>query len=237
MSKIIGIYGLAANPPTLGHSHVIKSVLDANIVDEIWVIPTYVHFHGKNMAPYDVRVKMCEEAFYLGDKFSEDVVKIKKIEEDFVTLNPEYDGSTISMLANLRKHQDNDYRIIIGQDNADSMTTWKNGENLINNERFIVLPRHNTTKDVDGLVKINDAINGGFFNGEHNVFIGGEVAWYIRSRHTVLRDVEMLDISSTMARERCKRKTGLHFFEKLNGIVSDSIFGTIVKNHLYLGGE
>ena len=39
MPKIIGIYGLAANPPTLGHTHVIKSVLDANIVDEIWVVP------------------------------------------------------------------------------------------------------------------------------------------------------------------------------------------------------
>ena len=212
--KKIGLYGIAANPPTLGHTHVIKSVLASGVVNEIWVIPTYVHFHGKIMAPYDIRVAMCEHAFYWGAKFSEDVVKIKKIEEAIAILEPEYDGSTTSMLENLRKHQNHDYRIIIGQDNAESIRTWKNGTDLSRNEKFIILPR------------------------QQYIPVNSDVAWYKYEPNVFLSDVKLLPISSTMARDLCKREqTELLKFEKMEGILSDWIIPDIVKNQLYIGGE
>lgn len=237
MPKIIGIYGLAANPPTLGHTHVIKSVLDANIVDEIWVVPTYVHFHGKNMVPYEIRCEMCDRAFLKDAKFPKDIVKVMRIENAIATLEPDYDGSTTSMLENLRKHQNHDYRIIIGQDNADSMKTWKNGESLIQKERFIVLPRPKPI-NVNALDNIVPITQGGFRHGELNVFMSGEAPWYNRPWHTVLRDIEMLDISSTMVRSMCAREdeTGINW-EELESVVSDWVITSIKEYRLYKEGN
>lgn len=212
--KRIGIYGGAFNPPTLGHTHVIKSVLEADIVDEIWVMPTFVHFHGKNMAPYDIRVEMCERSFLSEAKLPRDIVKIKKIEGAIADLEPDYDGSTTSMLENLRKHQTHDFRIIIGQDNADTMKTWKNGSELIANEKFIVLPR---------LQKVP---------------ANRDAGWYEYPPHMFLETIEMLDISSTMARGMCKRTDDSDFnVEQLEGVVSDWVVHLIRTNRLYKGGN
>lgn len=214
MPKIIGIYGLAANPPTLGHTHVIKSVLDANIVDEIWVAPTYVHFHGKNMAPYDLRVKMCEDAFIKDAQFPNDIVKVMRIESAIATLESDYDGSTTSMLENLRKHQTHDYRIIIGQDNADSMNSWKNGNDLIINEKFIVLPR------------------------PRKLPVNRDAGWYEYPPHMFLETIEMLDISSTMVRERCKHAhDALRLTDEMTNYISGYAMYRILENNLYRGDK
>lgn len=214
MPKIIGIYGLAANPPTLGHTHVIKSVLDANIVDEIWVVPTYVHFHGKNMVPYEIRCEMCDRAFLKDAKFPKDIVKVMRIENAIATLEPDYDGSTTSMLENLRKHQNHDYRIIIGQDNADSMHSWKNGNNLIANEKFIVLPR------------------------SRKLPVNRDAGWYEYPPHMFLETIEMLDISSTMVRERCNHAhDALKLTYEMSDCISAYVMYLILENNLYRGDK
>jgi nicotinate-nucleotide adenylyltransferase len=222
-SKRIGIYGGAFNPPTLGHTHVIKSVLEADVVDEIWVVPSFIHFHGKQMAPYDVRVKMCEHAFLKDfdcDTFTEDQVKIKKFEFAFSELVPEYDGSTSSMMENLRKHYDEDFYLIIGEDNADSMNTWKNGDELMSNEKFIIIPRP-TDNDFPEVM--------------------GKPMWYKYDPHTYLDQISEVNMSSTMARSLCKRPalslTPLPDVDELKRIVCGYVRHDILMNKLYMRGQ
>ena len=36
---------------------------DANLVDEIWIILSFIHYHGKEMAPFSLRYEMCVRLF------------------------------------------------------------------------------------------------------------------------------------------------------------------------------
>lgn len=131
----VAIFGLASNPPTLGHAHVVNSILALNKFEEVWVLPVYKHFHGKEMISFEHRFEMAVLAFKSMPK-----VKVLPYEMDFA-LNYDYDGSTINLLKHLRQIESNDYYIVIGQDNADTIDTWNHGNELKENEKFIVLPR------------------------------------------------------------------------------------------------
>lgn len=183
MDKRIGIYGGAFNPPTFGHAHVVKSVLDTNLVDEIWIIPSFIHYHGKEMAPFSLRYEMCVRLFTeeLNLGYDTDKVKILRVDELFSQVNPSYDGSMISMMERIRNLSDYDFRIIIGQDNADTISTWKNGSVLVEREKFITIPRPQT------------------------VPVNRDAGWYEYPPHTFLKDVKLLDMSSTKVRNLCKQ--------------------------------
>lgn len=131
----IAIFGLASNPPTLGHAHVVNSILALNKFEEVWVLPVYKHFHGKDMLSFEHRIEMARIAFK-----NMPYVKVFTYEMDFA-LKYDYDGSTINLLKHLRELDSNDYYIVIGQDNADTIDTWNHGNELKENEKFIVIPR------------------------------------------------------------------------------------------------
>lgn len=206
MDKRIGIYGGAFNPPTFGHAHVVKSVLDANIVDEIWIIPSFIHYHAKEMVSFSLRYEMCVRLFT-------EKVKILRVDELFSELNPLYDGSMMSMMERIRSLSDHDFYIIIGQDNADTINTWKNGSILVANEKFITIPR------------------------PRNIPCNRDAGWYEYPPHTFLKDVELLDISSTMVRNLCKLPL-IYKTEKeldlVNSLVGSLVVQIIVENDLYV---
>lgn len=52
----IGIMGAAFNPPTLGHKDLIEQALVA--VDEVWLVPSYMHAFSKRMLSYDYRCSL-----------------------------------------------------------------------------------------------------------------------------------------------------------------------------------
>lgn len=183
MDKRIGIYGGAFNPPTFGHAHVVKSVLDVNLVDEIWIIPSFIHYHGKEMTPFSLRYEMCVRLFTeeLNLGYDTDKVKVLRIDELFSDVNPSYDGSMISMMERIRNISIHDFYIIIGQDNADTISTWKNGSVLVEREKFITIPRPQA------------------------VPVNRDAGWYEYPPHTFLKDVKLLDMSSTMVRNLCNQ--------------------------------
>lgn len=204
----IGIYGIAANPPTLGHTYVINTVLDKKLVDEIWVIPTYINFLGKQMAPYNIRFDMCKRAFS-----DIDGVKIKNIEYAIAELVPDYDGSTLSMLEELRKHKNGDFTLIIGQDNADNIFNWRCGNKLIREEKFIIIPRLSDSKFTD---------------------VTGVPMWYTYEPHILINDINQLDCSSSIVRDLLKSRN-ISFNEQLTSLITESTLEIITHNNLYDG--
>lgn len=198
----IAIFGLASNPPTLGHAHVVKSILALNKFDEVWVLPVYKHFHGKEMIAFEHRVEMARLAFKNMPK-----VKVFPYEMDFA-LKHDYDGSTINLLKHLRELESNDYYIVIGQDNADTIETWNHGSELKENEKFIVLPRP-------------------------NCYLVEE--WYHLSPNVFLSSLKSLDISSTMARDLLKEYGINGQLVKLNKLLDHDVIEYITWKKLYRG--
>ena len=62
MTARIGLFGGSFNPPHAAHQMVALYVLETQPIDELWFVPTWRHVFGKDLAPFDDRVRMCELA-------------------------------------------------------------------------------------------------------------------------------------------------------------------------------
>lgn len=61
-AKEIALLGGSFNPPHVGHAMAAWWVLATQPVDELWLLPSFVHPFGKPLAPWADRVRMCELA-------------------------------------------------------------------------------------------------------------------------------------------------------------------------------
>lgn len=58
----VALLGGSFNPPHVAHLMVAWWSLSTQPVDEVWLLPAYVHPFGKELAPFEDRVRMCELA-------------------------------------------------------------------------------------------------------------------------------------------------------------------------------
>lgn len=59
----VGLFGGSFNPPHVGHSAICRWVFDRGLLDELWVIPCFIHPFGKELLPFEDRLAMCKLAF------------------------------------------------------------------------------------------------------------------------------------------------------------------------------
>lgn len=108
----IGLFGITANPPHLGHLAVINEALKE--VDEVWVSLVFKHPFGKNFIDYDDRLKMLN---LLLEKADLSRVKIKEIDKQYFDLYNKIPYS-YNLLSLLKKDDpEKDFKLIIGEDN------------------------------------------------------------------------------------------------------------------------
>jgi nicotinate-nucleotide adenylyltransferase len=137
----IALYGGTFNPPTEGHRQVIQSVLDAGIVDNVWVLPSLGKFK-KNSTAYAYRMAMCELAFS-----SMPDVSVSSLE---LALGEETNGYTSKVIEGAKRVFPHvDFYFIVGGDTAEKIPTkWYNGVSVAENEKFITIPRLNKNGSV-----------------------------------------------------------------------------------------
>src|SRR5437762_1596230 len=59
----IALFGGSFDPPTMGHLLAVAHVLATEPVDELWLVPVFEHpFRKRLVAPFDLRVELCEAA-------------------------------------------------------------------------------------------------------------------------------------------------------------------------------
>lgn len=126
--KKIAILGSAFDPIHIGHLALGKYA--ATVVDEVFFMPCYNHQYGKKMAEQEHRVAMLKLAIQDNDKFHAFEFEIKN----------RLTGSTYENLTKLKKILPEFY-FIIGGDNAENISGWKEWEKLIAEVPFIVVPR------------------------------------------------------------------------------------------------
>lgn len=114
----IGIYGGAFNPVHNGHLKCMLAALETGTLDEEWVVPTWHNAFGKDMAPFDIRVSLLEQA-----KPNDSRIKIQTLEQDFQIT---YTVDLVERLALL--YPDNTWVLLVGPDI--DLTKWRRWENL-----------------------------------------------------------------------------------------------------------
>lgn len=169
----IGILGGAFNPPTKAHTYLVNRILDEELVDAIWVMPTYEHIEGKETLPFKARVRMCEIAIQKLER-PKSQVQVSKFEKLFPNLK-----STWSIFEKLKDvYPHHEFYMIIGMDRALDISTWYNWQELIENIPFIIIDR----------------------NQEDFVRESLTTDWFRKSPHQYLNESHLPDISSTAVR-------------------------------------
>ena len=120
---MIGVFGSAFNPPTLGHKNAIQQA--AKQCQKILLVPSASHAFGKNMLPFELRFNMLVR--FISDIQSEVgcPIEVSSIEQEMITdgFNPVY---TIDVFERLEQKLKTDkLAFILGPDNADTVTWAK----------------------------------------------------------------------------------------------------------------
>jgi nicotinate-nucleotide adenylyltransferase len=131
----VALYGGSFNPPHLAHQLACAVALAAARppIDEVWLVPTFVHAFGKALAPFGDRVAMCERAARIfGGR-----VKVSRIEE-------ELGGASYTLTtwdAMVARFPHDELVLLIGADLAPDRPRWHAWAELASRARFLVVGR------------------------------------------------------------------------------------------------
>ncbi|MBI5465290.1 nicotinate (nicotinamide) nucleotide adenylyltransferase [Candidatus Gottesmanbacteria bacterium] len=132
--KTIAIFGGSFDPPHLGHVSLIKKILKAGLVDEIWLVPNFSHKWKKIIASPNNRFKMCQ--LLIKNKTKVCDIEIKREGKSYAIdtireLKREYPGYQFYWLA--------------GKDLLRELPKWKDPEALKKEIEFIAFPKTNVS--------------------------------------------------------------------------------------------
>lgn len=130
----IGLYFGTFNPIHIGHLIIANHLAEYSDLDQVWMVVTPHNPHKQKHTLLDdyQRLHMVHLA-------TEEYAKIKPSDIEFKLLQPNY---TVNTLAHLNeKFPANEFALIMGEDNINSLHKWKNYEYIIENHDIYVYPR------------------------------------------------------------------------------------------------
>lgn len=190
----IGVFGGSFNPPHKMHLNIGIELVNKQYVDKVIYVPTGSKYKYKNNL--------------LPDKNRLEMLEILTKTQEYLDVN-DYELKdevvyTCETLAYFKKLYPNDeIYFICGADNLSYIDEWKNGEEILNNYKIIVMKRKG--EDIEELLKK-------FVDYQNNIIVA---------------DVEQQDISSTDIREKLKNN------ENVLDLLDKEVYEYIRKNKLY----
>jgi nicotinate-nucleotide adenylyltransferase len=114
----VALLGGSFNPPHVGHLLVAHFVRATQPVDEVWLMPSDRHPFGKQLTPFEHRLRMCE----LLCEDTSGWLKAVDVERHLAG-----EGRTVDTLEHLhRVHPGVGFHLIIGSDILPDLPHWKN---------------------------------------------------------------------------------------------------------------
>jgi len=147
----IGLYFGSFNPIHVGHLVIANHLAEYSDLDQVWFVVTPHNPFKKKSSLLDNYQRL--EMVYRATK---DYTKLKPSDIEFNLPQPNY---TINTLVHLQeKYPDNEFALIMGEDNLKSFHKWKNYEVILENHHIYVYPRISENRDktqFDGHKKIH----------------------------------------------------------------------------------
>lgn len=126
----IGILGGSFDPPHFGHILVARQVKEFFNLDEIWLMPYFMHSWDFTISSVQDRLAMAKMIEEPGIIVSDEEIKYKR------------KSYTIETVRRLKKQHSHTFFWIVGGDTLDNFKRWKRYEDLIREIKFIVFPRN-----------------------------------------------------------------------------------------------
>jgi nicotinate-nucleotide adenylyltransferase len=135
----IALFGGSFNPPHVAHQLVALYVLETQPdVRELRFVPTYAHPFGKDLAPYEDRVAMCElAAAPLGPR-----VVVDRAEETLATRPGFVASRTLDLVEMLAAANPGEtFRIVVGADILAETHKWHRWDEVVRRAPPIIVGR------------------------------------------------------------------------------------------------
>lgn len=130
----IALFGGSFNPPHMAHLMAMLLVLETEPVDELWMIPTFRHAFGKELASFEDRLAMCRRAAGpLGPR-----VRVSEVERE---LGQAQSRSYDTVVELRRRHPGASFRLVVGEDILAERDAWHRWDDLAALAPPIVLGR------------------------------------------------------------------------------------------------
>jgi nicotinate-nucleotide adenylyltransferase len=132
--KKIGLYFGTFNPIHIGHLAIANYMAEFSDLDELWMVVTPHNPHKKKNSLLDNHHRY--EMVY---RATQSYPKLKPNDVEFKLPQPNYTVHTLAYLQ--EKHPQNQFHLIMGEDNLKSFHKWKNYEVILENHNIYVYPR------------------------------------------------------------------------------------------------
>ena len=135
MKRSVGLFFGSFNPIHVGHLIIANLVRTEGLVDEVWFVvsPQNPHKKRSNLLPEQDRLDLVRESI-------KDEYHFRASDIEFGMPRPSYTIHTLVYLE--EKYPDFDFRLIIGEDNLNSLPRWRNFQEILH-RGLIVYPRPN----------------------------------------------------------------------------------------------
>ena len=209
----IAIFGGTFDPVHIAHYEIVKYFVDNNIVDEVWILPSYESPHKDidTKKSFDDRVNMLKLAF----KDMKNVIISTFEEEYYKTINDK--TYTYEVLNAIKcKYPDYILNFIVGFDSIKNINTWHNYKDLLRDYKFYIFNREDEelkTKE-DKIDYLNNLGKNFGVNFIYEMF-----------------DIPITDISSTQIRDYFKNYNDNK--DIINKYLEKSVIEYILNKKLY----
>jgi nicotinate-nucleotide adenylyltransferase len=133
--RSVAILGGSFNPPHVAHLMAAYWTLATQEVDEVWLLPSYVHPFGKALAPFEDRVRMCELAV-------RGVRGVGVCEAERELADDPLVGRTARTLEHLvAKHPRHRFSLVVGADILPETDKWWRWDRVKELARIVVVGR------------------------------------------------------------------------------------------------
>lgn len=174
------IYGGSFNPIHFGHLGLAEWVVMHTFVDELWLMVT------PNNPLKDSHILASEHSRFLAAKEAVREARLEHVvvsDFEFSLPRPNFTAQTLRALC--RQFPEDEWVLVIGQDNWQVFDRWREWEWILRNFRILIYPRHRVSAESDTVV------SAALESAVHQPDIKGV---------TFLADAPYFDISSTQLR-------------------------------------
>ena len=190
----IGIFGGSFNPPHKMHKKIAIELIKKHYVDKVIFVPTGSKYKYKNNLLSDkVRLEMLELMCRDNNNLE---VSDYELKEHVV-----YTYETLNYFRN--KYKDDEIYFICGTDNLSYIDKWKKGEDILSNNKLLVIKRN--TDDINILLEK-------YKDYKDNI---------------IVTEIEENEISSTKIREM------IYNNKRAEDYLDESVYSYIRENNLY----
>ena len=190
----IGIFGGSFNPPHKMHKKIAIELIKKHYVDKVIFVPTGSKYKYKNNLLSDkVRLEMLELMCRDNNNLE---VSDYELKEHVV-----YTYETLNYFRN--KYKDDEIYFICGTDNLSYIDKWKKGEDILSNNKLLVIKRN--TDDINILLEK-------YKDYKDNI---------------IVTEIEENEISSTKIREM------IYNNKRVKDYLDDKVLDYIIRNKLY----